>query len=77
MVDTRRRNKYTQAAAPAAPADYLTVAQIASLEDCNEGTIRVWIRSGQLPAKVEKPGTRWPRYVVRKEDYWRFVDGDK
>ena len=69
----RRRGRYERAMAPDPPADCLTVAQISELENVEHCTVRNRIRSGHLPARVEA-GLSFPRYVVRKADYWRFVE---
>jgi len=47
---------------------WLTVADIAKELEFDEGTVRYWIRQGQLPAS--KFGKE---YRIKKEDYEKFV----
>ena len=68
-----RNNGYRCQAATPAPEGFLTVAEIAQLRKTDEARVRVWIRNGQLRARLIHGDGRRHRYIVAAGDFEDFV----
>ncbi len=52
---------------------YLTVSEIAALEDVSGEAVRLWIKAGDLEAYKINPNRRNSAFRIKREEYERFL----